>query len=91
MKKPKVTCQHDAQRQGRASSRASSRTSSSKPASRTALALEMVQGGAKIAEAAQAHGIRRQSIYRLMRYRAERDGRLTCEVCGQPLQASPKK
>ena len=75
MKKPPITCQHEADRQ------------SEKPPTRTAQALLMVQAGATIAEAAKAYGIRRQSIYRLMRYRSERCGRMVCGACGQPIKA----
>lgn len=75
MRKPPITCQHEAARQA------------DKPPTRTAQALLMVQSGATIAEAAKAHGIRRQSIYRLMRYRSEREGRSVCGACGQPMPA----
>jgi transposase-like protein len=48
--------------------------------SRTAKALMDVETlGISIAEAARRHGIVRQSIYRLIRYR---NGRKPCPVCG---------
>lgn len=73
MRKPPVTCQHEADRQ------------SEKPPSRTALALKAVEAGATIADAAKAQGIRRQSIYRLIKYRAAREGRAVCGACGWPI------
>ena len=48
--------------------------------SRTALALvDIEKNGISIAEAAKKHGIVRQSIYRLIAYRA---GRKPCPTCG---------
>jgi len=47
--------------------------------SRTALALQAVEQGMSISDAAKKFGIVRQSIYRLRTYRA---GRKPCPVCG---------
>jgi transposase-like protein len=47
--------------------------------SRTALALQAVEQGMSISDAAKKYGIVRQSIYRLRTYRA---GRKPCPVCG---------
>ena len=55
-----------------------------KKPTRTALALEEVQQGRKVAHAARAYGVSRASVYRLMKYRATRQ---ICQVCGHVIKA----
>lgn len=56
-----------------------------KQPTRTALALEEVQQlGRKVAQAARAYGVSRASVYRLMKYRAQR---VVCPTCGSIVKA----
>ena len=55
--------------------------------SRTAQALEMVEAGMRVSEAARRMGVKGPSIYRLIKYRAAREGRAVCGACGQPIPA----
>ena len=56
-----------------------------KKKSRTALALDMMaQQGLSVRSAAMAVGVTRQSVYRLIGYRAAMEARATCPVCGKP-------
>lgn len=71
MKKPSIRCGHQRQEKPE------------KLPTRTAQALDMVLAGVTVAQAAQAFGIRRQSIYRLQKYRAQR---LQCPTCGTVYQ-----
>ena len=54
-------------------------------ASRTAQALDMMAlYGLSVQRAARAVGVTRQSIYRLLKYRAAKAVRHVCPVCGAP-------
>ena len=75
MKKPVIKCRH--QRQDKPDK-------ADKLPTRTAQALDMVLAGATVAQAALAFGVRRQSIYRLQKYRAQR---VQCPTCGTVYQA----
>ena len=51
-----------------------------KTPSRTAQALALVQSGVPVGKAAKEFGIRPQSVYRLIKYRAAKPA---CSVCGK--------
>ena len=59
-----------------------------KEASRTALALDAVEDGAKLRLAARAFGVTPQSVYRLRAYRAQRAARQLCPTCGRAMDSS---
>lgn len=59
-----------------------------KEASRTALALDAVEDGAKLRLAARAFGVTPQSVYRLRAYRAQRAARQLCPTCGRAMDSN---